>query len=45
LRQCIPLGRQGGPTEIAAVVLFLANPMASYVTGASWLVEGGFRVG
>src|SRR5919107_1286305 len=37
----VPLGRPGDAREIAAVVAFLASPAASYVTGASWPVDGG----
>ena len=40
-RPAIPLGRPGDAREVAAVVAFLACPEASYVTGASWLVDGG----
>jgi NAD(P)-dependent dehydrogenase (short-subunit alcohol dehydrogenase family) len=40
-RPGIPLGRPGDALEFAAVVAFLASPDSSYVTGASWAVDGG----
>ncbi|GAA5071972.1 SDR family oxidoreductase [Nocardia iowensis] len=40
-RPGFPLGRPGHAGEVAAVVAFLATPAASYVTGASYVVDGG----
>ena len=38
----IPLHRFGEPREIAEAILFLVSPMASYVTGQTLHVNGGW---
>lgn len=38
----VPLGRFGEPREIAEAILFLASPMASYITGQTLHVNGGW---
>jgi NAD(P)-dependent dehydrogenase (short-subunit alcohol dehydrogenase family) len=40
-----PIGRVGQPAEIADVCVFLASPLASYVTGADLRVDGGLLAG
>jgi NAD(P)-dependent dehydrogenase (short-subunit alcohol dehydrogenase family) len=37
----VPLKRVGRPEEIAQTILFLASDKASFITGASYLVDGG----
>ena len=37
----IPFGRLGHPEEVANVVLFLASPLANWVTGQTIVVDGG----
>ena len=37
----IPFGRLGAPEEVANVALFLASPLASWVTGQTITVDGG----
>ena len=41
----IPWGRAGTPDDIARAALFLASPLAEYVTGAVLQVDGGSSTG
>ena len=40
-RRAVPMGRIGQPEEVAAMVLWLCSPEASYVTGFTYDVSGG----
>jgi NAD(P)-dependent dehydrogenase (short-subunit alcohol dehydrogenase family) len=42
MEQNSALGRMGTPEEVAAVALFLASDEASFVTGAAYVVDGGW---
>jgi 3-oxoacyl-[acyl-carrier protein] reductase len=44
-KDLIPLGRTGTDEDVAGAVLFLASPLASYVTGVSLDVNGGLYMG
>ena len=41
VKRAIPFGRLGAPEEVADVVLFLASPLARWVTGQTITVDGG----
>lgn len=42
LLRAIPLGRAAQPEEIAPMIAFLCSSAASYITGASFTVDGGY---
>ncbi|HEY8284250.1 MAG TPA: SDR family oxidoreductase [Chloroflexota bacterium] len=41
IREAIPMRRFGDPAEVAAAIAFLASSDASYITGATLVVDGG----
>lgn len=38
----VPLKRMGNPDEIASAILFLSTDAASYITGSTFMVDGGW---
>jgi NAD(P)-dependent dehydrogenase (short-subunit alcohol dehydrogenase family) len=40
----VPLARAGDAREVAALIVWLASPDAGYVTGASYVIDGGLTL-
>ncbi|MGO8800814.1 MAG: SDR family NAD(P)-dependent oxidoreductase [Roseiarcus sp.] len=40
----IPMGRTGEPAEIGPLAVYLASPAAAYVTGAAFVIDGGYTL-
>ena len=40
----IPMGRAGDPQEIGPLAVYLASPASSYVTGAAFVIDGGYTI-
>lgn len=38
----VPMGRAGEPDEIGPLAVFLASPASGYVTGAAYVIDGGY---
>jgi len=37
----VPIGRLGQPADLGSLAAFLSSPLAGYLTGQNWLVDGG----
>lgn len=42
--QNVPMGRTGEPDEIGPLAVYLASPASNYVTGASFVIDGGYTL-
>ncbi len=40
----VPMGRTGEPDEIGPLAVYLASPASSYVTGAAFVIDGGYTL-
>jgi NAD(P)-dependent dehydrogenase (short-subunit alcohol dehydrogenase family) len=38
------MGRTGEPEEIGPLAVYLASPAAAYVTGAAYVIDGGYTL-
>ncbi len=45
LKERIPLGRPGHPDDLDGMVVFLASESSRYITGQTYLVDGGVSIG
>ncbi len=45
VRETVPAGRWGTPRDVADVCLFLASPLAAYVTGVVLPADGSWSLG
>jgi glucose 1-dehydrogenase len=44
LENNVPVGRAGRPDEVAALAVFLASPLATYITGATIVIDGALSL-
>ena len=42
--RAVPMGRAGEPHEIGPLAVYLASPASSYVTGAAFIIDGGYTL-
>ncbi len=42
--QHVPMGRAGEPDEIGPLAVYLASPASAYVTGAAYVIDGGYTL-
>jgi gluconate 5-dehydrogenase len=42
--RAVPMGRTGEPEEIGPLAVYLASPASSYVTGAAFVIDGGYTL-
>jgi gluconate 5-dehydrogenase len=42
--RAVPMGRTGEPDEIGPLAVYLASPASSYVTGATFVIDGGYTL-